>query len=371
MKIHNIDLYYVRVPLTEPWRTAYGMQSETESLVVRLETDTGVGWGESTPAIMPLYNAEYAAGAYGVAEKAIAPLLLGAHIESGEALQTALSAIKGNEFAKSAFDCAWWDAYAKSQNKPLWRVIGGQTPTVSVGADLPVFDTTDQLIERVGTAVNAGFLRIKLKFNRLCSYETIATVRTKFPDLKMHIDCNSGYTLDDINLFKALDTLDLTMIEQPLGYDDLIDHAALQKQLKTPICLDESITSLEKARKAIEIGACRWINIKTSRVGGLTNAISIHDYCAQNGVPIWVGGMLESTVGQGCSLALATLGNVKYPSDIFPSSRFYKTDLGSPEIAEPIASQINAPDIPGHGFAPNEQALKRFAIDSTSLSTHR
>ena len=182
--------------------------------------------------------------------------------------------------------------YAIKLEKPLWSLIGGVNQTVCVCADIPVLPTTQALNERIGQAIDQGFPRLKLKFNRRCSLEMIEQVRNIFPDLEVHIDCNSGFTLNDIEMFRSLDQLDLKMIEQPLGYDDLIDHAELQKELKTPICLDESITSANRAAKAIKIGACRWINIKTSRVGGLTNALMIYDFCMANGIPIWVGGML-------------------------------------------------------------------------------
>ena len=178
----------------------------------------------------------------------------------------------------------------------------------------------------------------------------------------MHIDCNSGFTLDDIEMFRKLDRLDLKMIEQPLGYDDLIDHAELQKHLQTPICLDESITSLNRASKAIKINACQWINIKTSRVGGLTNALAIHDLCKDQGIPIWVGGMLESAIGQGPSMALATKENVCYPCDIFPSSRFFEEDFASPEIILSGKGKITAPSIPGSGFTPKMDYLQKHSV---------
>ena len=202
-------------------------------------------------------------------------------------------------------------------------MIGGVNQTVAVGADIPVLSSTSALINRVAEAIDQGFPRVKLKFNRTCTIEMIERVRSNFPDLVMHIDCNSGFTLDDIEMFRALDKLELKMIEQPLAYDDLVNHAALQQQIKTPICLDESITSLSRAAKAIRIKACQWINIKISRVGGLTNAIAIHDFCKNQGVPVWVGGMLESIVGQGPIPGIGNKDNVAYPSDIFPSKRVF------------------------------------------------
>ena len=241
-------------------------------------------------------------------------------------------------------------------------MIGGVNQTVAVGADIPVLSSTSALINRVAEAIDQGFPRVKLKFNRTCTIEMIERVRSNFPDLVMHIDCNSGFTLDDIEMFRALDKLELKMIEQPLAYDDLVNHAALQQQIKTPICLDESITSLSRAAKAIRIKACQWINIKTSRVGGLTNAIAIHDFCKNQGVPVWVGGMLESAVGQGPSLALATKDNVAYPSDIFPSKRFFDEDFSTPEITLLRKGKIAAPARPGSGFTPKLDFLQKHSV---------
>jgi O-succinylbenzoate synthase len=228
---------------------------------------------------------------------------------------------------------------------------------VEVGADISVQDDIDQLLQDMGKAVAAGFKRIKLKFRPGCNAEMIRDVRQAFPHAVVHIDCNSGFTLADLPLFRELDECDLKMIEQPLAYDDLIDHAKLQRELKTPLCLDESIVSPDKARKAIEIGACRWINIKVGRVGGLTSALAINRLCEENDVPCWVGGMLESAVGQGPSLALATLSNMQYPADIFPSARFYENDLGEPAVQLNGTSRIKCPDTPGHGFVPNAERL--------------
>ena len=286
MKITNIDLYHVVMPLTEPWVTAYGYQSEIESVFVNLRSDDLSGWGECAPAPMPFYNSEYTAGSFFLARDCLGPKIFGEEISSPTDLSVLLSAFKGNEFAKSAFDAAWWDLYARSLKTPLWQLIGGENPDIKVGADIPVQNNANDLVDRAAKAVEDGHDRIKFKFNRQCSYEMMAAVREAFPDLVMHIDCNSGFSLDDIELFRKLDSLRLSMIEQPLAFDDLINHSKLQKEISTPICLDESITSVDRAFKAIGIQACGWINIKTSRVGGLTNAIAIEELCTHHNLPI-------------------------------------------------------------------------------------
>ncbi len=307
MKINKIHLYHVAMPLTEPWVTAYGNQADIESLFVGLESDDLIGWGECAPAPLPFYNSEYTAGAFYLALEGLGPRLINQTITSADQLTNLFAQFKGNEFAKSAFDAARWDLNAKKKQTPLWKLIGGSNPEIEVGADIPVQTDVDKLIDRAGEAIDQGYKRVKFKFNRQCSFEMMEAVRNCFPDLVMHIDCNSGFTLDDLDLFRKLDGLNLRMIEQPLAYDDLVDHAKLQKELSTPICLDESISSLARAKKAIEIKACRWINIKTSRVGGLTNALQIQELCSDNKIPVWVGGMLESATGQAPSIALELL----------------------------------------------------------------
>ena len=367
MLVKEVNLYHVRMPLLEPWVTAYGSQDNIESLFVNIKFDEVEGWGECAPAPLPLYNTEYTKGAFVVARDVFATKIIGKEISSSDHLQSIFNEFKGHEFTRSAFDSAWWDAFSFTSNKPLWSLIGGVNQTFSVGADIPVLSSTTALIDRIAEAIDQGYPRVKLKFNRRCSVEMIEQVRKVYPDLVMHIDCNSGFTLDDIEMFRKLDRLDLKMIEQPLGYDDLIDHAELQKKLQTPICLDESITSLNRAAKAIKIQACRWINIKTSRVGGLTNALTIHDLCKKHGIPIWVGGMLESAVGQGPSMALATKDNVGYPCDIFPSSRFFEDDFSTPDIILLEKGKITAPSIPGSGFVPKMDYLRKHSVATARI----
>ena len=321
MIVREVHLYHVCMPLLEPWVTAYGSQNSIESLFVNLKFDSGDGWGECAPAPLPLYNSEYTKGAFAAAHDVFANQIVGKDISSADQLQSLFQEFKGHEFTRSAFDAAWWDAEARACGKPLWSLIGGVNQTISVGADIPVLSSTSALIDRISEAIDQGFPRVKLKFNRNCTVGMIERVRSNFPDLVMHIDCNSGFTLDDIEMFRALDQLELKMIEQPLAYDDLVNHAVLQKQITTPICLDESITSLGRAAKAIRIKACRWINIKTSRVGGLTNALAIHEP-VKSRCSSFSCGMLESAVGQGSSLALATKDNVAYPVTYFPASSF-------------------------------------------------
>jgi O-succinylbenzoate synthase len=357
MKIDKIDVFHVAMPLKEPWKTSFSEEWTIDSILVRIRSGDAEGWGEAAPYAVPQFSPEWAAGGFQLIRDVFAPLLVGQNIASGDALQERLAPFKGNFFAKAAIDTAWWDLAAHQKDTPLWKMIGGQKPTIHIGADIPVQDDRAKLLRAVAASVEGGFSRTKLKFRRDSGVEMVASVREAFPDLVMHIDCNSGFTLNDLPLFKELDKLGLTMIEQPLASDDLVDHSKLQAHLETPICLDESITSADRARKAIDIGASRWINIKHGRVGGLTNALKVHKLCTERKIPCWIGGMLESFVGQGPSVALSTLPGISYAADIFPEGRLYQRDLAGPPVRLSGPGQVQAPDRPGHGFRPDPEQL--------------
>jgi len=368
MRIDRIDLYHVAMPLMYPFRTSYGDDESIEAIIVRLEANGAVGWGETAPWRAPGYSPEWAYAAFLTMERWLAPRLVGQDIATGEELQSRLAGVKGNHFAKAGLDVAWWDLYALLEARPLWRVLGGQSPVVSVGADLGVMDSVEELLSAVDGVREAGFPRLKLKYRPGWDLPVVRAVRRAHPDLTTHIDCNGAYTLDDLPMFRELDELGLAMIEQPLAHDDLVDHATLQAQLTTPICLDESVTTVARARKAAEIGAARWVNVKPGRVGGLTNAVAIHDVCARAGIPCWVGGMLESALGQGAAIALATLPNFRYPADVFPSSRFYRLDLSEPQITLGSPPSVTAPDLPGVGFRPHPDRLRAQTIHHAAIT---
>jgi o-succinylbenzoate synthase len=332
MRIDRIDLFHVAMPLKHPWRTAYGEDAAVEAVLCRMSSGSLEAWGEASPFAAPCYSREWAGGVFAVCRDWLAPRLIGQDVISGDDLQRRLSMFKGNPFAKAALDTAWWSLEAQRTGRPLHQLLGGTRDEVSVGADFGVLDSLDELLAGVAKAASQRFRRIKLKFRPGWDRDMIAAVRSAFPDLTTHIDCNSGYSLDDLDLFRWLDDQGLAMFEQPLRYDDLLDHATLQKQIATPVCLDESLASLDHARQAIQLGSCRYANIKPGRVGGLTVARRMHDLFRDAGIPCWVGGMLESATGASHCLALATLDNFTYPADLFPSSRFYAEDLSDPPL---------------------------------------
>ena len=362
MRIDTLSVFHVAMPLIDPWKTSFGEMTAVDSVLVRLTSGDEEGWGEAAPYAMPQFCPEWAAGCFQLIAGTFRPLLLGKAFSSGAELQACLGSFKGNHFAKAAIDLAWWDLFTRLGEQPLWRAIGGENPSIAVGADIPVQPDRAALLGSVAAALDAGYPRVKLKFRPDSGVGMVAAVREAFPDAVMHIDCNSGFTLDSLPLFRELDRLGLAMIEQPLAHDDLLDHARLQAEIETPICLDESITSIDRARQAIDIGAARWINIKHGRVGGLTNAIAIARLCHARGVPFWIGGMLESAVGQGPSIALATLPGASYPADIFPDGRLYARELSGPALSLAAPGCMRASDRRGSGFAPLPDRLSEMTV---------
>lgn len=332
MRIDRLDLFHVAMPLIYPWRTAYGEDSAIHAVLCRMTSGSVHGWGESAPFAAPCYSPEWAGGMFGVAKQWLGPAIVGQEISSGAALQEKLAIYKGNPFAKAILDTAWWSLQSRMTNTPLHRLLGATRDHVSVGADWGVMDSLDELVKAIGGAIAQKFPRIKLKFRPGWDIPMLAAVRKEYPTHPMHIDCNSGYRLKDVDLFRKVDEFHLEMIEQPLQHDDILDHAELQRQIKTPVCLDESITTVRQVEQALAQKSCRYVNIKPGRVGGLTNAVAIHDRCRAAGVPCWVGGMLESATGAALCVSLAMLDNFTYPADIFPSSRFYHEDLADPPL---------------------------------------
>jgi O-succinylbenzoate synthase len=374
MRIDAVELFHVAMPLISPWRTAYGSDDAVESVLVRMESGGQSAWGESSPLAAPCYSPEWAGGIFATMKKWLAPTLVGQNISSGDDLQAKLAHFKGNQFAKAGLDTAWWSLDALKKETPLYKLLGGKRNSVDVGADFGVADSVSEMCDEIAKALALGFKRVKLKYKPGWDVEMLRYVRSRFPTEVFHIDCNSGYRLEhDFEMFCRLDDFNLAMIEQPLQHDDLVDHARLQKEIRTPICLDETLISVDRAAMAIDLGSARYFNIKPGRVGGLTNAVKIHDLAKAAGIPCWVGGMLESAVGLQIMLALATLDNFTYPADIFPSSRFYTDDVGKPEVSlikSPIdgTPQIAAPDAPGIGTEPDRKLLEKVTVQHALIT---
>lgn len=290
------------------------------------------------------------------------PIVLGREIGHPDEVSELFAAIRKNNMAKSTLEGAIWDLYAKRNKLTLAKALGGERDKIEVGISIGIHENIANLVETVRGFVEEGYKRIKVKIKPGYDIDVIRELRKNFPDVPLMADANSAYTLDDIELLKQLDEFNLTMIEQPLASDDIIDHAKLQKQLKTPICLDESIHSLEDTRKAIELGSTQIINIKIGRVGGLTEAKKIHDYCMERQIPVWCGGMLESGIGRAHNVALTTLPNFILPGDTAGSSRYWEEDVITPEVVVEDG-YITVPTAYGIGYEPNLKAMNKFTVE--------
>lgn len=372
VRLDAVDLYRVAMPLTSPWRTAYGEDAACESVLVRGEAGGVTAWAETTPLAAPCYSGEWAGGAFACLRDWLLPAVVGEELASGEEVGERLAHFKGNRFAKAAVDELWWVMEATQQGVSLARLLGAEADSVEVGADFGVMDSIGELLASIGQAVESGYRRIKLKFRRGWDVDMLRAVRGEFPSETIHIDCNGGFTLDDTDLFCRLDDFMLAMIEQPLTAGDLLDHAVLAETIRTPICLDESIASADTARQAIELGSCKVINIKPGRVGGLTEAKAIREACVEGGIGMWVGGMLESAVGARICLAVAALPGFTYPADIFPSRRFYQRDLAEPELELITGAEgeprIAVPQAVGVGAEPDEDRLAECCLEHARVA---
>lgn len=366
MRIDRFDVYQVAMPLIYPWRTAYGSDSNCHSVFVKATSGEYESWAESSPLCFgPLYMPETATSAFYNITEFFAPHVVGLDYDTADDLNQRLEIFKGNNFAKAAIEMSWWSLRSTMTEIPLHRLLGGQSREVEVGADFGIQDSIDMLLSNIQNAVESNSLRVKLKISKGWDLDVLRAVRNAFPNIILHIDCNAGYTLDDLPFFKAIDDMNLAFIEQPLQYFDVLDHAKLARQIQTPICLDETIVGVKIAEQAIQEKACKYINIKPGRVGGLTNAVAIHDLAEQHGVAVWVGGMLESALGSSICVELATLSNFRYPGDIFPSSRFYLEDLSEPVLEltpRNTFKPLNSP-LP----KPNLQRLSELTVRSKSI----
>ena len=365
MKIDSITLYKLDMPLRQPWTTAYGSDDTIRTMLVRITSGDYEGWGESSPLGGPTYSPEYCDGVYALAQKFIVPALLGEDFNTAEELNKRLHFIKGNPFAKAAFDLAFWDLTSLRAGVPLWRYIGGSHASFQGGSDFGFQKSIDVLLEKIADKVEVNSPRIKLKFGPGWELDVLRAVRQHFPDQVFHIDCNSAYTLDSLALFREVDELNLAMIEQPLYHDDLLDHAKLQRLIRTPVCLDESLTSPRKARQALELGACKYFNLKPARVGGLTQTLEIMQFAGEEGIPCWIGGMLESGVGRMFLAALSTMECCTYPGDVWaPSVEFFE-DVLEEEMTFTADGFHTLSGEPGAGIRVNQAVLQKLCVESS------
>jgi O-succinylbenzoate synthase len=359
IQIDHVELRLIRLPLVEPFETSFGKIDSRLIFLVKLEANGITGWGEVVASEEPLYSYETVGSAFHIIRDFLAPAVLSQPITSLAQLANQLGRFKGHNMAKAGLELAFLDLLAQVEGLPLSRVLGGERGRVPVGVSLGIQPTLDDLLERVARYLDLGYQRIKLKIKPGWDVQVVQTVRRLHPEILLSVDANSAYTLQDKEHLKQLDNFNLLMIEQPLENDDIVDHATLQSELKTPICLDESITSVSHARKALELGSCRLINIKVGRVGGYSQALAIHDLCLSKGVAVWCGGMLESGIGRAHNIALASLSGFSLPGDISASSRYFKKDIIHPEVIVAADGTVEVPNRIGLGFDIDLESISR------------
>lgn len=374
MKIERIDLYHVSMRLVSPFVTSFGPQQQRDCLIIAVHTEGLVGWGESVATNDPGYSYETTGTAWHILSDFLIPALLGKSIDGPEALGPALSFVRGHPLAKAGLDQAFWDLVAQrdgeSMSVKLAEPYGeGAKTRVPVGVSIGIQSSIERTVEVMGDYFDQGYRRIKLKIKPGHDIALGRAARAAFPDLPIMLDANSAYHLEDAAIFQAMDDLNLLMLEQPLGYEDIYDHSMLRPQIRTPLCLDESIHSDDHARYALAIGACDIINVKPSRVAGWTEARRIHDRCRSVGMPLWVGGMLETGIGRAAQLALAALPGFTLPGDISATERYYERDITGPFYLNREDSTISVPVGSGLGVEIDHDYLKTVTIRRETFYT--
>jgi o-succinylbenzoate synthase len=361
MRIAQIRLKVISMPLKAPFHTHLGSVTEREGIIIEVIDTNGIsGFGEGVAFSTPWYTEETVKTSLHIVSDILIPLLMKNPILHPKDAALLFKSVRRNNMAKAGLEMALWDLYAKRNSKPLSAIIGGTRGQVASGVVVAV-DSLSSALKDIENYIDDGYQRVKVKINPQQDYSFLAGIRSQFPDLQIMADANSAYTLKDLDRLKALDDFNLLMIEQPLASDDIIQHSFLQKQLETPICLDESIVSFDDAKNAVELGSCKIINIKVGRVGGLYEAIRIHDYCLDRGIEVWCGGMIEFGISRAHNIALASLPGFTIPGDISASSRFWEEDIITPEVNIENGFVL-VPDTPGIGFAINRKRLEETTI---------
>jgi O-succinylbenzoate synthase len=368
MRIDGAELRLVQLPLLAPFTTSFGTQTVRSCLIVTLHGDGISGYGECVAMEGPWYSYETIGTAEHIIREYLLPMLLGREFGDPVEVWDLFAPVRGHNMAKAGLEMAAWDLCARAEEQPLSRLLGGTRDRVSVGVSVGIQDSPVALVETVRRFVEDGYRRIKLKIAPGQDTDYVKAVRAAFPATLLQVDANSAYTIDDAPTFQAMDGLDLLLIEQPLGPDDIVDHAALQRQLRTAICLDESIHSPDDARHALDLGSCKIINIKAGRVGGHRRSREIHDFCWSRGAPVWCGGMLETNIGRAHNVALASLPGFTLPGDISASARYYAHDIAEPSFALNDDSTLSVPAGVGIGVEIDRDALQRVTVRAEEFS---
>lgn len=373
MGIDRVELRLIQMPLTAPFETSFGVELVEEHIIIRVDGDGIIGWGECVASEGPWYSYETNKTAWHILQDFLIPQLFKNEMSVPQDFPELAARVRGHNMAKAGLEAALWDWFGKKQNQSLAQMFNAAQQTdsnyqlpekITVGVSVGLQSSPAALVERVGRFLQEGYTRIKIKIKPGHDVALVRVLRAEYPDIRLQVDANSAYTLADADIFRAMDDANLLLIEQPLSNDDIFQHIKLQRELKTAICLDESIHSMDDAEAALELAACRIINIKPGRVGGYTEAIKIHDRSAQHNAPVWCGGMLESGIGRAANVAVASLPNFKLPGDLSASRRYYHEDIVEPEFQVNADGTMRVPTGPGIGVEVVQRNLDRVTASS-------
>jgi o-succinylbenzoate synthase len=367
MKIEAVTLREIHMPLVHFFETSFGRIYSRRILLVTVHCEGVDGWGECVAGEDPFYSSEWIESAWPTLTKYLIPALLGKQIESGRECPALLKRITGHRMGKAALENALWDAEAIQNKQPLWKLLGGTRSEIACGVSIGIQDSVEQLLGKIETELAAGYRRIKVKVKPGWDVNVLERIRSRWADITLSCDANSAYTLDQMEHLRNFDQFNLLMIEQPLWNDDIYYHARLQKELRTAICLDESIINARVAAAAVETGACRIINIKVGRVGGFSEALKIHEVCQSNKIPVWCGGMLETGIGRAQNIALSSMPNFSLPGDVSASKRYWKEDIIEPEVEVSSHGFIPISQKPGRGYEIKPELIEKLTVRKETL----
>jgi o-succinylbenzoate synthase len=362
MKIETITLREIRMPLVHFFETSFGRVYSRRILLLTASCEGVEGWGECVAGEDPYYSSEWIETAWLTIKEYLAPAVLGRPLAAAHEVAGLMAKVRGHRMAKAAIENATWDAEAKQKQQPLWKLLGGALREIQCGVSIGIQDSIEQLLDKIEIELAAGYRRIKVKVKPGWDINVLERIRSRWPDIVLSCDANSAYRLDEVEHLRKFDRFNLLMMEQPLWNDDIYYHARLQRELKTAICLDESIRHARDAAAAVETGSCRIVNVKVGRVGGFSEARKVHDVCQDNNVPVWCGGMLETGVGRAHNIALSTLQNFRLPGDVSASKRYWAEDIIEPEVEVSSQGTITVSGEPGTGYRIRQDLIAKLAV---------
>ena len=368
MKIDTIEIHHISMPLVHRFETSMHVEQDRECLLIHVEGDGHEGWGECVTQRVPWYSYESTGTAWHILEDFLVPVILGKELSTPSEFSSHVEKIKGHPMAKAGLEMALWDLAGRIEGESLAEMLGGERKQVEVGVSIGIQEDVGSLLDLVQDHLNEGYRRVKLKIKPGMDVEHVQVVREAHSDLLLQVDANAAYDTNQFKAFEKMDEYGLVLIEQPFPEQDIQAHADLQARVSTPVCLDESIHSVTMARQALDLDACRIINIKAGRVGGLTEAVKIHDLCSARNVPVWCGGMLETGIGRASNLALASLPGFTLPGDISATDRYYELDVAKPRFELNSDGTIDVPTGPGLGVDVDQTALERFSMKNTQFA---